>query len=155
MLKDGVNDKKLVQVLAPAVRTSGAGGDIDHMNGGNLADKVTVVFDVGAEGITLSGTDYITFKLTKGDAATPTDPVTAEDIILPANAPAGVVFTPDGAGIMVKFDANAEIPGVFSIGVRHGKRYTRVASVHEGTHGVGTPYGVVAILEGLAFKPAE
>lgn len=154
MLRDGVNEKKFVQVLAPVARTSTAAADIDHQNGGDLAEMVTILVDLGAEGITLSGTDKITLTLTKGDAATPTDPVTAADVIIPANAVAGVVFTPDVAGIVMTWDANAEIPGVFAIGLRHGKRYTRASLGYVGTHGAATPSAVTAILEGMAFRPA-
>jgi hypothetical protein len=154
MLRDGVNEKKLVSILAAAARNADANADLDLLNGGNLCDRATIVVMMGAEGVTLSGTDKIEVVICHGDAATPTDPVTAADIILPNNATAGVVFTPTVTGLMMTFDANSEIPGIFAFGYRGNKRYLNVKFDFSGTHGTATPCGAHAILEGMAFRPA-
>jgi hypothetical protein len=154
MLRDGVNEKKFVAILASAVRTADVGADLDLSNGGNLCDRATIMIPMGAEGVTLSGTDKIEVVLTHGDSATPTTPVEAADVIIPANAPAGIVFTPTVTGLVMTFDANSELPGVFAIGYRGGKKIVRVAFDFGGTHGTGTPCGAYAILEGMSFRPA-
>jgi hypothetical protein len=154
MKRDGVNEKKLVSILAIAARTADANADLDLLNEGNLCDRATIVVTMGAEGITLSGTDKIEVVVCHGDSATPTTPVEAGDVIVPLNAPDGVLFEPTSTGLMMTFDANTEIPGVFAFGYRGNKRYVNVKLDFSGTHGAGTPCGAHAILEGMAFRPA-
>lgn len=156
MQRDGVNGKKLVQVLAPAARTADANGDLDR---GAYPPAGIVWFEVnmGAEGVTLSGTDKIEVRVRHGSSATPTTPCEATDVVIPQDAEsvAGVFSTPAAAntGLILTFDANAEIPNAFRFGYVGSERYVNVLIDFSGTHGTATPCAVTACLEMLAFSP--
>lgn len=152
MQRDGVNNIKLVQVLAPAARTADASGEIQrsvHGPAGILWFEV----NMGAEGVTLSGTDKIEVVVNHGAATSPSGIPTAADIITPQDAPAGIQFAPDSGGKIMTFDANAEIPGAFRFGYVGTQDFVEVSFDFSGTHGTATPCAVTAILGDLAFSP--
>lgn len=152
MQRDGVNNIKLVQVLAPATRTADASGEIQRSTYGP-AGIVWFEVNMGAEGVTLSGTDKIEVTVHHGAATSPSTVVAAKDIITPQDAPAGIQQAPDGTGIVLIFDANAEIPAVFRFGYVGDQDFVEVNLDFSGTHGTGTPCAVTAVLGMLAFSP--
>lgn len=152
MKRDGATDKKLVQILAPAARNADANGDLDLGAHGHPG-KVTIVVDVGAEGVTLSGTDKIEVKFRHGAAATPTTAMEAKDIVLPPGLNAAIASVPGSGGLVLTFDDNAEIPAIFQFGYVGDKRYVNVLIDFSGTHGTATPCAVSAILEDLPHTP--
>lgn len=152
MKRDGATDKKIVQILAPAARNADANADLD-LAAHNYPQKVTIVFDFGAEGITLSPTDKIEGKVRHGDAPTPTTAVVPADIVVPPGLDPAIASAPDANGKLVTADGNADIPGSFQFGYVGDKRYVNCFLDFAGTHGAATPCSVYAILEGLTNTP--
>lgn len=111
--------------LAPAVRdsdTDGAGVDLLNYEG------ALVMVSVGAEGVTLSGTDKITLELEHSD----------DDLEYTDCAAADTVGE-ESAGVIKTVDAGAEAPATYSVSYVGGKRYVRPVLNFAGTHGTGTP----------------
>lgn len=147
---DFVNNKKVVQGLAPAGRTADASAtiDTDGFNG------VTLMVEFGAEGVTLSATDKVEIKVEHSDASgSGFTAVKEADLILPANKAAALV-APDSNGVVAVLDDNAEMPATYAFGYRGSKRYVKVTIDFSGTHGTATPCAVHAILEAPEFAPA-
>ena len=133
-MRDLKNNIGVVQSLAPAVRTADADGSAVDLQG---FESATVVIDMGAEGITLSGTDKIEIELEHSDDnSTWTDVTSSNDVI---------GATPDSGGKIATFDANGEIPAISAVGYIGGKRYIRAVANFSGTHGTGTPLSVSVI----------
>lgn len=146
---DQVNEKKTLVGLAPAVRSADASAEFD-LQGFNAA---TFIVDMGAEGITLSGTDKIEIVVRHSDVSGSGQvAVAAADIILPATKPAKLL-APDANGIVAALTANADIPDAFIFGYRGSKRFVTVTLDYSGTHATGTPSAVTAILENPEFAP--
>ena len=97
---------------------------------------------MGAEGITLSTTDYIDVE-----AEESTDDTTFTDV---ANVDL-IGESGENAGTLARFDAAAEAPGVKLVGYIGTKRYVRAVYNAVGTHGTGTPASV-AIIRGFPRK---
>jgi|TARA_R100000149_G_scaffold12056_1_gene4559 hypothetical protein len=133
-MKDLVNSIAAVSSLAAEARqadTNGAGVDLQGF------ESATAVAMVGAEGITLSGTNFIEFKIEHSDDdSTYTAVTSANDVI---------EGTVDSNGVFAKFDDNAEAPAVATIGYRGGKRYVRIVDERSGTHGSATATAAVII----------
>ena len=117
---------KLVQSLAPAVRTADANGDGVDTKG---FENAMICVDTGVEGITLSSSNKIEFELEHSDDDTTYTDATSADVngTLGAN------------GNFLTLDANAETPQISEIEYVGGKRYVRVVVNFSGTHGTGTP----------------
>lgn len=149
-MKDYVNDKKISQVLVPLARTADANGEIDRQG----YDALTILFDFGAEGITLSTTDKIEAVIEHSDSSgSGFAAVAAADIVVPDNAPTGAQ-APDTNGTVFVADGNADIPSIPAFGYVGSKRYVKATLNFSGTHGAGTPTAVTAILENPLYKPA-
>lgn len=131
-MRDLANSIAVVETLASATRTASADGTGIDLQG---FESATVIAQIGAEGITLSGTDYITFKLEHSD----------DDSTYTAVATADVVEGTVSSGVFATFDDNAEAPAVATIGYIGGKRYVRAVVSYEGTHGTGTPSNAVIV----------
>ena len=114
-MRDLANSIAVVETLESATRTANANGTGIDLQG---FESATVIAQVGAEGITLSGTNYITFSLEHSD----------DDATYTAVATADVV---EGT--------------VATIGYIGGKRYVRAVVSYEGTHGTGTPSNAVIV----------
>lgn len=152
MKRDGVTDKKIVQILPSKVRTADENADLDLAAHG-YPGKVTIVFDFGIEGDALSGSVKMEGKLRHGDSATPTTAVVQTDVVLPPDQPTAIVpATVDSNGLVVIADGNADIPGAFRVGYVGSKRFVNVLlDATNLTNGI--PCGVSAILEDLANTP--
>ena len=133
-MQDLNNNIKLVQSLAPAVRTADANGDGVDLKGFEAA---AVVVDSGAEGITLSSTNKIEFELEHSDDDSTYSDVAQADVI-------GVTL--GSGGLFLTLDDNAESPQISEIGYVGSKRYLRVVANFSGTHGTGTPISAFVIL---------
>ena len=132
-MKDLANSVVAVQSLAPANRTGDANGTGVDLQG---FESATAVFDVGAEGDTLSASVKIEGQLEHSDdntnfSAVPTSQVTDGST--------------NATGVFVTYDANAEVPAVASIGYVGGKRYLRVVDQRTGTQSSGTPSSAMII----------
>ena len=126
-MKDLANSVQVVQSLVPANRTADANGSSVDLQG---FESATVVFDVGTEGDTLSGSVKIEGQLEHSDNGTDFSAVPTSQV---------VDGSTNATGVFVTYDANAEIPAVASIGYVGGKRYVRVVDQRTGTQSNGTP----------------
>lgn len=120
-----------------AVRTAdanGAGIDLAGFEG------ALVLGIVGAEGVTLSGTDKIELELEESDDDSTYTDVAAADMVGGEKASGGKFAT---------FDANAEAPAVQPVAYVGSKRYIRGVANFSGTHATGTPVGI-AVVRGFA-----
>ena len=127
-MRDMKSNLSAVISLDSATRTAdanGAGVDLQGYEG------ALIVGVIGAEGVTLSGTDKIEFELEES-----TDDSTYTDV-----ADADLTGYVDGTndGTFGLFDANAEAPALVSATYIGSKRYVRVVINYSGTHGTGTP----------------
>jgi hypothetical protein len=123
-----------IMSLDAATRTADANGTGIDLQGYNGA---LVLGIIGAEGVTLSGTDKIELELEESD-----DDVTYTDV-----ADADLVGYVDGTndGCFGLFDANAEAPAVVKASYVGKKRYIRAVINYSGTHGTGTPAAVCVV----------
>ena len=133
-MKDLANNILAVQSLAPAVRTADANGDGVDLQG---FEGATILVDSGAEGVTLSSSVKIDFKLEDSDDDSTYSAVTSNSSVTD-----GAV---DSSGIFLTLDDNAETPQISSIGYIGGKRYVRVVADFSGSHSTGTPLSALVI----------
>jgi len=133
-VKDLANNLIAVQSLAPAVRTADANGTGADLQG---FEGAFILFDIGAEGDTLSGSVKIDVKLEESDDNSSFSAVTSSSAVTDGSV--------DSNGIWATFDANAEAPAVVSIGYVGGKRYIRVVADFTGTHSTGTPVSALIV----------
>lgn len=117
--------------LAPAVRTGDTNGTGVDLQG---FESALVVFDCGAEGVTLSGTDKIALELEESDDNSTFADVAAADMI-----------GEESAGVVKTLDDNAEAPAVYTVAYTGAKRYIRGVLNYSGTHGTGTPISCTVI----------
>ena len=120
--------------LAAATRTADADGATVDLQGYNGALIIGVM---GAEGVTLSGTDKIELELEES----------ADDSTWTDVADADLLGYVDGTndGCFAVADADAEIPAIFKASYVGTKRYVRVVVNFSGTHGTGTPIAAFVI----------
>ena len=133
-MRDLANSISVAQSLAPAVKTSdtnGTGIDLQGFEG------ATVVVDTGAEGVTLSGSVKIDFKLEESSDDSTYTAVTSATAVTDG--------TVDSNGIFLTLDDNAETPQVATIGYVGGSRYIRVVADFTGSHSTGTPVAASVI----------
>ena len=142
-MMDLANNLIAVQSLAPAVRTADANGTGVDLQG---FEGAMCVFDIGAEGATLSGSVKIDVKLEHSDDDSSYSAVTSNSDITD-----GAI---DSNGIWATFDDNAEAPAVASIGYVGGKRYIRIVADFTGTHSNGSPVSAM-VLKGFARHSSD
>lgn len=127
-MKDLANNISVVQSIAPVVATAdtnGTGVDLQFF------ESAVAVVDTGIEGVTLSSSVKIDFKLEDSDDNSSFSAVTSQSHVTDG--------TVDSNGIFLTLDANAETPQVASIGYVGGKQYLRVVADFTGSHSTGTP----------------
>lgn len=95
-------------------------------------DSAEVLLDIGAGGITFSGTNKIEFVLTHSDDDSTYSNVTDADML-------GI--TGISSGIIKSLVAAHATASVYRYGYRGNKRYLKLLADFSGTHGTGTPIG--------------
>ena len=123
-----------ITTLANATRTADANGTTVDLQGYNGA---LILAHIGAEGVTLSGTDKIELELEES----------ADDSTWTDVADADLLGYVDGTndGTFALFDANAELPALVKASYIGTKRYIRVVVNFSGTHGTGTPIEAMVV----------
>ena len=104
-------------------------------------DGATIAFDVGVGGITFSTTNKVEFKLTDSDDNSTYAAVEDADVDL-TNSNITTVGT---GGIVYSLIAAHAAATCVNIGYTGGKRYLKILADFSGTHGTGTPIGVIVI----------
>lgn len=105
--------------------------------------SATILIEVGAGGITFSGTNKIEFVLTESDDNSTFTNVAAADVI---HAPQSV-----SSGIVYSLTAAHASATVVRLGYKGSKRYLKLLADFSGTHGTGTPISAV-LLAGAPLK---
>lgn len=148
---DGLSNIKIVASLGAEVLAADKNGDgVDSRGFETLVHMV----NVGAAGVTLSGTDKIELELQHSDTdGSYADVTEASDVNINTGSSAGVVTEPDSNGKFATIDADAEADLVYAIGYRGKKRWSRVVIDFSGTHGTGTPISANAILSRAGISP--
>lgn len=135
---------KLSQSVVPAAYDSDQdGAGVDTVGFGSAL----VIADIGAEGITLDGSNYILIEVEESD-----DNVTFTDV---ANADLTNYVTGLNPGTIAKLDAIAEAPSIHTAGYKGNKRYIRGVVNFVGTHGAATPLGVSILQQHPSTSPVN
>jgi hypothetical protein len=109
------------------------------------ADAAEIILQVGAGGITFSGTNKIEFKLTHSDDDSTYEDVETADMLGVTVASGGIIKS------LVAAHAAAAAYGYGYIG---GKRYLKLLADFSGTHGSGTPIAATVVKGALSIQPA-
>ena len=125
----------VVQLLASAPRTADA-----NSTGMDLRDceAAGLIFNVGANGDTLSGSVYIELEVQESDDNSTFTAVANADL---NNYVTGTTNT----GTTKKIAANADAAQAYFVGYKGYKRYIRGVVNVTGTHSTGTPVGVTGV----------
>jgi len=126
------NNIELVESLNAIVKdadTNATGIDTKGFN------SSMAIVNVGAPGITFSGTDKVDIKLEDSADNSAFTAVTDNNFVTGG--------TVGSTGIWQTIDADGECNAVYGIGYVGPKRYYRVVLDFSGTHGTGTVFGVV------------
>lgn len=107
-------------------------------------DAAAVYIEVGAGGITFSGTNKVEFVLTHSDDDSTYTNVADADI-------QGVSGTSNG--IVYSLTAAHAAGTITEIGYVGGKRYLKLLADFSGTHGTGTPMSALAIRGRSTLRP--
>jgi hypothetical protein len=108
-------------------------------------DAAEILLDIGAGGITFSGTNKIEFKLTHSDDDSTYTEVAVGDMIGLASVGSG--------GIIKSLIAAHAAAGVYRYGYKGGKRYLKLLADFGGTHGAGTPISASVLLGHGQIQP--
>jgi hypothetical protein len=135
MRKDLVSDFSANVMIASATYSADATPVAIDMAG---FEGCQILIEVGAGGITFSGTNKIEFVLTESDDNSSYSNVAAGDVI---HAPQAV-----SSGIVYSLTAAHASATVVRLGYKGTKRYLKLLADFSGTHGTGTPLSAVALL---------
>ena len=136
------NNIKLVESLNAIVKDADTNSTGIDTQGANSA---MVIVNVGAPGITFSGTNKVDIKLEDSADNSTFAAVTNNNFVTGG--------TVDSAGIWQTIDANGECNAVYGLGYVGPERYIRVVLDFSGTHGTGTVFGVTGALGNLESAP--
>ena len=136
------NNIQLVESLNSIVKDADTNSTGIDTQGANSA---MVIVNVGAPGITFSGTNKVDIKLEDSADNSTFAAVTNNNFVTGG--------TVDSAGIWQTIDANGECNAVYGLGYVGPERYIRVVLDFSGTHGTGTSFGVVGALGNLESAP--
>jgi hypothetical protein len=136
------NNIQLVESLNSIVKDADTNSTGIDTQGANSA---MVIVNVGAPGITFSGSNKVDIKLEDSADNSTFAAVTNNNFVTGG--------TVDSAGIWQTIDANGECNAVYGLGYVGPERYIRVVLDFSGTHGTGTSFGVVGALGNLESSP--
>ena len=136
------NNIQLVESLNSIVKDADTNSTGIDTQGANSA---MVIVNVGAPGITFSGSNKVDIKLEDSADNSTFAAVTNNNFVTGG--------TVDSAGIWQTIDANGECNAVYGLGYVGPERYIRVVLDFSGTHGTGTVFGVTGALGNLESSP--
>ena len=133
--------------LVSAVRTGAGNGTGVDLQG---YESATLIADVGAEGITLNGTNYFELSLEHSDDNSTFSDVAKADIVDGTISSGGIWLKLDGTA-----GGNPDTAGeIYRVGYVGGKRYIRGVIAIGGSHSTGTPIGMF-VIKGNARHSAD
>jgi len=128
-LKQNIELVESLNAIVKAADTNCAGIDTQGAN------SAMVIVNVGAPGVTFSGSVKVDVKLEDSADNSTYGAVTNNNFVTGG--------TVDSNGIWQTIDADGECNAVYGIGYVGPERYYRVVLDFSGTHGTGTVFGVV------------
>ena len=126
------NNIELVECLNAIVKTADTNASGVDTQGANSA---MVIVNVGAPGVTFSGSVKVDVKLEDSADNSTYGAVTNNNFVTGG--------TVDSNGIWQTIDADGDCNAVYGLGYVGPERYYRVVLDFSGTHGTGTVFGVV------------
>ena len=126
------NNIELVECLNAIVKTADTNASGVDTQGANSA---MVIVNVGAPGVTFSGSVKVDVKLEDSADNSTFAAVTNNNFVTGG--------TVDSNGIWQTIDADGDCNAVYGLGYVGPERYYRVVLDFSGTHGTGTVFGVV------------
>ena len=146
-MKDMSNNIATAVSLVSAVRTGAGNGTGVDLQG---YESATLIADVGAEGITLNGTNYFELSLEHSDDNSTFSDVAQADIVDGTISSGGIWLKLDGTA-----GGNPDTAGeIYRVGYVGGKRYIRGVIAIGGSHSTGTPIGMF-VIKGNARHSAD
>lgn len=144
--RDKASRKTLVSAIDLAVLTADNTPAAVSLKGYGGA---TLALNVGVGGITFTGANKIEFVLTHSDDGAAYTPVTDDDVIKDALAPATITN-----GIVRALTAAHAAASLQKLGYIGGKGFVKLLADFSGTHGTGTPISAIWTLESPDFQGA-
>jgi len=142
-MRDHANNITPVVAIAAATYSADTTPVVIDLQG---YDAATVLYHIGAGGITFTGTNKIEFPLQHSDDGTTFTAVAQSDVT------GGVTVATGGiVKSLVSAKASADVTKVGYVG---GKRYIQTYADFSGTHGTGTPIAVEVIKGRPSLSPA-
>ena len=136
------NNIELVECLNAIVKDADTNASGIDTQGANSA---MVIVNVGAPGVTFSGSVKVDVKLEDSADNSTYGAVTNNNFVTGG--------TVDSNGIWQTIDADGDCNAVYGIGYVGPKRYFRVVLDFTGSHSTGTAFGVVGALGNLESAP--
>ncbi len=128
-LKNNIELVECLNAIVKAADTDATGIDTQGFN------SSMAIVNVGAPGITFSGSNKVDIKLEDSSDNSTFTAVTNNNFVTGG--------TVDSSGIWQTIDADGDCNAVYGIGYVGPERYYRVVLDFSGTHGTGTVFGVV------------
>ena len=128
-LKNNIELVECLNAIEKAADTDATAIDTQGFN------SSMAIVNVGAPGITFSGTNKVDIKLEDSSDNSTFTAVTNNNFVTGG--------TVDSSGIWQTIDADGDCNAVYGIGYVGPQRYYRVVLDFSGTHGTGTVFGVV------------
>ena len=128
-LKNNIELVECLNAIEKAADTDATAIDTQGFN------SSMAIVNVGAPGITFSGTNKVDIKLEDSSDNSSFTAVTNNNFVTGG--------TVDSSGIWQTIDADGDCNAVYGIGYVGPQRYYRVVLDFSGTHGTGTVFGVV------------
>ncbi|KQP21636.1 hypothetical protein [Methylobacterium sp. Leaf100] len=145
-MRDQAHNFGAVNAIAPAVLSDDPASVTIDRSG---FDAVTFVLQIGAGGISFTGSNRIDFLVEHSDDATNWEAADASNILGVSPVVAGNVLSLRSA------HPDASVTRVGYVDGRKGdRRYIRLRADFNGTHGTGTPIAAIAILGKPRILPA-
>lgn len=139
-LKNNIELVESLNAIVKAADTNCTGIDTQGFN------SSMAIVNVGALGITFSGTNKVDIKLEDSSDNSTFTAVTNNNFVTGG--------TVDSSGIWQTIDADGDCNAVYGIGYVGPQRYYRVVLDFSGTHGTGTVFGVVGAQSNPLHAPA-
>jgi len=139
-LKNNIELVECLNAIEKAADTDATAIDTQGFN------SSMAIVNVGAPGITFSGTNKVDIKLEDSSDNSSFTAVTNNNFVTGG--------TVDSSGIWQTIDADGDCNAVYGIGYVGPQRYYRVVLDFSGTHGAGTVFGVVGAQSNPLHAPA-
>ena len=140
-LKNNIELVECLNAIEKAADTDATAIDTQGFN------SSMAIVNVGAPGITFSGTNKVDIKLEDSSDNSTFTAVTNNNFVTGG--------TVDSSGIWQTIDADGDCNAVYGIGYVGPKRYIRAVLDFSGTHGTGTVFGVTGALGNLESAPTD